>query len=127
MKKQRLHTTWLNFKNTRLYCVDLSGCDKGDLRYLKEIQQADAVICSQPADSLLMSLDLSHTRMAPEIETFIHSHRGSTDPIRKLAVLGLSDWQRIGLSLTRRLVWPANTRFFTDYESAKEWLARETG
>ena len=52
---------------------------------------------------------------------------GNADPLRKLAVMGLSGFQRAWLRLTRRVAWPENTAFFKEYERAKEWLVSEGG
>jgi hypothetical protein len=127
VKSQRLHTKWVSFRNTPLFCIDLSGCEAGDERFVREIQMAEQIFTGRPAKSMLVALDLSLTRLTPEICAFIRAHAGPADPLRKLAVMGLSGFQRAWLRLTHRLAWPENTAFFKEYERAKEWLVSEGG
>jgi hypothetical protein len=41
------------------------------------------------------------------------------------AILGLSDFQRWWYRRVRHVIWPAQSRFFQDWEQAKDWLVNE--
>ena len=87
----RIHSTWLNTRNTRIYCVDLSSFNDDPDGLTREIDAARAVIEHLPENSLLVSLDLHSTRLTVEIERFL---RDITRPVRKMAVLGVPGLRR---------------------------------
>jgi len=63
--------------------------------------------------------------MTSEIEEFFRVNATrSPNPIRKMAILYVSDIQRFWYKVINRVQWPKNTKFFDDYEEAKEWLVR---
>jgi len=49
----------------------------------------------------------------------------SPNPIRKVAVVGLSSWQRLWDRLVQHIDWPKEVAFFSDWEAAKAWLIGE--
>ncbi len=118
----RIHTCWLNTRNTRIFCVDLSSLDGNPAGLAAEIQAARAVIEAQPENSLLVTVDLHHTRLTLEIERLL---RDSARPVRKMAILGVPGLRRAWYSLAGRAAWPGRARFFADFEQAKDWLAAE--
>jgi hypothetical protein len=118
----RIHSTWLNTRNTRIYCVDLSSFNDDPDGLTREIDAARAVIEHLPENSLLVSLDLHSTRLTVEIERFL---RDITRPVRKMAVLGVPGLRRAWYNVAGRAPWPPIARFFDDFEKAKDWLASE--
>jgi hypothetical protein len=76
---------------------------------------------------LLVAIDLSDTAGWPEITAFFNANAGrARNPIRKRAILGLSNFQRWWYQRVRRVVWPKQSRFFNDWEQAKAWLVGES-
>jgi len=123
---QRTRARWVSRKERSLWCCDFTafGADRPALQ--AEIEASDAVIRQQSPDSLLVAVDLCNTPISPEIAAFFQDNAGrQPNPIHKLAVLGVSRWQRLWYRLTRRVTWPRSTRFFDDYEQAKDWLVAE--
>jgi hypothetical protein len=120
--KPRIHSTWLNTRNTRIYCVDLSSFNDNPAGIAAEIEAARGQIEPQPENSLLITIDLHETRLTLEIERFL---RDITRPVRKMAILGVPGLRRAWYNLAGRAPWPARARFFEDFEKAKDWLAGE--
>jgi hypothetical protein len=126
MKKQRLRSTWLSHKNTRIYCIDFSGYGSDRDGVLREIAAADKVLAATGANSLLVTLDLSLTPMMPEMAAFISQRaRGADDPVRKMGILGISGIRRWWYQVTKKITWPGRARFFPNYEEAKNWIVAE--
>ena len=87
---------------------------------------AGAVINQQGENSLLVAVDCHQTELLEEMVPFFKDYAGRPkNPIRKLAVVGVSSFQRAWYRWTKGIAWPKNARFFADYEDAKDWLITE--
>lgn len=117
---------WVSRKERSLWCCDFSDFE-GDAQALaREIEVSDATICQQPAGSLLLAVDLCRTHLNPQIIAFFEANaRRNPNPIRKLAVVNLSRFQQFWRRRIRPMVWPSHTRFFDDWEQAKDWLVSD--
>lgn len=123
---KKIHSKWLTQKETRIYCIDFSGLGSDHQGLKRELTASQAVIYQQKGSSLLVTVDISQTEMMPELVQFFRDSAGMVDaPIRKMAILGVSDFQKVWLRLVKKVTWPGNAVFFRDYESAKNWLVGE--
>ncbi len=118
--------TWVSRKERDIWCLDFAGLggDRADL--LAEIEASQAVMRVQPANSMLVALVLDEAGATPEVVNFINTYAClERNPIHKMAILGLTHWQRFWLSRRQGVTWPKNARFFDDYELAKDWLVED--
>jgi hypothetical protein len=117
---------WVSYKERSLWCCDFSGYETDPQGLLAEIEVSDTVIRQQPENSLLVAVVLYKTKMTPEIAEFfsINAHRPQ-NPVRKMAILYVSDFRRLWYTRVKRVSWPKATRFFDDYEQAKSWLVKD--
>ncbi|HRW49165.1 MAG: hypothetical protein M9936_27250 [Caldilinea sp.] len=123
----KFRATWVTYKERSLWCCDFSGFETDHQGLLAEIEMSDTIIRQQPEASLLAAVVLYKTKMTPEIKEFfrVNSVR-PRNPLRKIAILYVSDFQRLWYRSINKVYWPNNTKFFNDYEAAKEWLVRGT-
>jgi hypothetical protein len=64
--------------------------------------------------------------LTSEIVEFFNSNASQVrNPIRKLAILGVSDFQRFWYRCGRYISWPKMSCFFSDWGKAKDWLVAE--
>ena len=106
--------------------INLDGFESDCSGVRAEIEAVEAILCTQERGSLLVVLDIALTDMMPELIQFIAAHSGGPgDPIRKLAIVGVSGPKRMWYRLTQKISWPKNARFFDEHEKAKPWLISE--
>ncbi len=124
--RPRLSAKWVTYREVPLWCCDFGGYGSDRAGLLAEIAAAQAVIDQQSENSLLMALVLHNARLTPEIVTFLNSNANqSKSSLRRLAILGVSDFQRWWYQHMKYVVWPRQSRFFNDWEKAKAWLVSE--
>ncbi len=124
--KKRTRVTWITRKEVPIWCCDFGGFKSDRDGLLAEIAASQAVIDQQHENSLLVAVDLAHVHFTPEIVAFFDANpRHPHKPIRRLAVLGLPDIQRFWYQRVKRVNFPPTTRFFHDWEQAKDWLVAE--
>jgi hypothetical protein len=123
---KKTRAIWISHRERDIWCCAFSGFETDRQGFLAEIEASDEVIRQQPENSLLVAVDLYKTKLGPEIEHFFRTNAHRTpNPIRKMAVLYLSEIQKLRSRIGRRMPCPSNTRFFDDYERAKDWLVGE--
>jgi hypothetical protein len=123
---RRVNSKWLTKKETSFYTIDFSGLGTDRQGLLDEMKTAQAVIARQGENSLLVAVDCHQTEMMEEMVEFFKTYAGQAkNPIRKLAVVGISSFQRSWYRWAKGITWPKNTHFFADYEDAKDWLIGE--
>jgi hypothetical protein len=122
---RRVNSKWLTKKETSFYTIDFSGLGADRQGLLAEMKTAQAVISKQGENSLLVAVDCHQTDMMEELVQFFKTYASQPNPIRKLAIVGISGFQRTWHRWTKGVVWPKNSRFFADYEEAKDWLIGE--
>ena len=124
--KHRVRATWISYKEVNIWCCDFGGFGSDHLGLLAEIAASQAVIDRQAENSLLVAVDLNAAQMTPEIITFFNGNASrKKNPIRKMAILGVSGFQRFWYTTVKRVAWPAKSKFFDDWEKAKIWLVTE--
>jgi hypothetical protein len=122
----RLRTKWVTYKEVPLWCCDFGGFGADQAELQAEIAASQAVIDQQPENSLLAAIDLSGARLTPEIVAFFNANAGRRrNRLRRMAILGVSDFQRWWYHHVKPVVWPRQSRFFNDWEQAKAWLVSE--
>jgi hypothetical protein len=127
LRQQRLRATWVTYREVPLWCCDFGGFGSDRTSLQAEIAASQAVIDQRPENSLLVAVDLSDVTLTPDIVIFFETNAGrARNPIRKLAILGLSDFQRWWYRRVKHVVWPKQSNFFHDWEQAKKWLVSET-
>jgi hypothetical protein len=126
MIKRRVHSTWINRKEVRIYCIDFSGLGSDHAGLHVEIEASEEVLCQQPVDSMLVTIDLHQSEMMPEIVEFLkkYAHQ-EQNPIRKMVILGITGLQRVWYALAKDVTWPQSAIFLEDFEQAKDWLIAE--
>ena len=122
----RMHSVWISHKLTPVLGINLDGfeADRAGLR--AEIEAVEAILSTQERGSLLVIVDMALTDMGPELIAFLNAHAGQAgDPIRKMAIVGISAPKRIWYRLSKKVSWPKHARFFDGHEPAKAWLITE--
>jgi hypothetical protein len=95
-------------KEVPLWCYDFGGFGSDRQGLLAGIAALLAVIDQPPEDSLLVAVGLNDAVLTPDIVAFLNTNAGRAgDPIRKLAILGLSDFQRWRYRRMKHVVWPS--------------------
>ncbi len=123
---RRTNSKWITRKETPIYCIDFSGLGSDRQGLQQEMNAAEIVLCQQAKGSLLLAVDIHQTSLLPEITDFFRNYTiRSNNPILKMAVLGVSSFQRLWYSWLKSVSWPKNAAFFDDYEKAKDWLISE--
>jgi hypothetical protein len=121
-----IRSTWLTFKETRIYCIDFSGLGSDRAGLGREIEACEAQLSRTGEGALLVTVDLHQTVFSEDIAIFFnHSAAGPGRPFRKMAILGVSPWQRFWYTRTMHVTWPKCAHFFYGYDPAKEWLLNE--
>ncbi len=124
--KRRLHSLWISFKMTPLFGINACGYGSDRESVRTEMEGAEAILREQPRGSVLVDLDIAQTELCPEIVAFLQAHAGQPDdPIRKLAIVGVSPTKRWWWQWRKKVVWPKHARFFEGHEPAKAWLVGE--
>jgi hypothetical protein len=123
---RRVNSKWITKRETSFYTIDFSGLGADRQGLLAEMNTAEAVMDKQGENSLLVAVDCHQTEMMAELVQFFEICASRPkNPIRKLAILGISGFQRTLYRWTKGVVWPKNAHFFADYEDAKDWLIGE--
>ncbi len=126
MVQQRIRAKWVTYKEVPLWCCDFGGFGPDRAGLQSEIAASQAVIDQRPANSLLVAVDLNNTPVTPEIVAFFNANADRPqNPIRRVAILGVSDFQRWWYRRVKHVVWPKQSRFFQDWQLAKDWLVSE--
>jgi len=123
---RRINSKWITRKETPIFCIDFSSLGSDRQGLLLEMNVSESVLCKQARESLLLAVDLHQTEMMPEFIGFFQKYsKRANNPIRKMAILGISDLKRIWYAWFKQISWPKNALFFDDYEKAKDWLVGE--
>ncbi len=121
-----VRSKWVSFKEKSLWACGFDGWKADRQGLAAEIQAVETFMWQQLPDSMVVALNLDDTQLTPElVEFFKKSSKREKNPIRKLAILGVSAWQRIWYQQAKGIVWPKNAKFFDDWEKAKAWLVGE--
>jgi hypothetical protein len=124
MKKYR--ATWISRKERSIWCCDFSGFGLDRAALAAEIEVSDATIRQQSEGSLLVTVYMHQPNFTPELlEFFQHNSRPENNPIHKMAIIGVSGFEKFWFQRMKKISWPKNAAFFSDYEKAKDWLIGE--
>ena len=122
----KMHSRWISYKLTPVLGINLDGFEADHAGLQSEIEAVEAILATQERNSLLVVVDMALTDMGPELIAFLNAHAGqASDPIRKMAIVGISGPKRIWYRLARKVAWPKHARFFDGHEPAKAWLIAE--
>ncbi len=123
---RRLNSRWVPYKGTNIWAANFCGLGSDRQGVIAEIQTTEKFLCQQLENSVLVGVDLSLTEMTSELVEFFRNHGNRTgNPIRKMAIMGVSPVQRIRYWLVDKIFWPKNSKFFDGWEPAKAWLVSE--
>jgi hypothetical protein len=124
----RLRFRWVSHKETPLFGINLSGFEHDREGIRAEIAGVEEILGKQPWNSVLADVDLAYTQMTPELVAFFQAHPGGReDPIRRMAIIGISPLRRAWYRVVKKVTWPTQARFFDEQEKAKAWLVGEFG
>jgi hypothetical protein len=119
----RLRSRWISHKENPLFGINLTGFETDRDAICAEIAAVEAILTQQPWNSVLAVLDIARTQMTPELAAFINAHPGGReDPIRRLAIVGVSPLRRAWCRWFKKVNWPTAARFFDGHEPSKAWL-----
>jgi hypothetical protein len=122
----RTHSTWISVGMAPLLGINACGYGADRERLRAELACAEEMLRGKPRNSVLTDLDIAQTDLLPEIVEFLRLHDGGPDdPIRKLAIIGVSGWKQWWYTQRKMVVWPKHVRFFDEQEKAKRWLIYE--
>lgn len=125
--KTHYRAKWVSYKGR-----DLWGCDfsdfKGNRKALaEEIRVSEAPFSQQKVDSMLVAVYMHKPDFTPELLAFLEKASAQAEnPIHKMAIVGVTGMEKAWFQWVKKVSWPANARFFMDYEKAKAWLVAET-
>ena len=126
--KRRQRATWVSRKEVDMFCVDFSGFEDDPGGLQDELDASDAIIRQQAPHSLRLAIDLHQARLTPALVGYLQTLAGrDPDPLYRVAVIGLSGWQRMWSRFVDPIRWPPGTTLFDDWEAAKAWLIGERG
>lgn len=124
MKKYR--ATWVSRQESRIWCCDFSGFGDDRAALAAEIEVSAATIRAQLENTLLVAVYLHKPTLTPELHGFLEMlAQPEKNPIHKLAIIGVSGFERFWLKTWQGVIWPKKAAFFLDYEQAKAWLVGE--
>ncbi len=119
----RMHSRWISHKGSPVLGINLDGFEADRAGLQAEIDAVEAILSTQENNSLLVVVDLALTNIGPEVAAFLNAHAGQeSDPIRKMAIVGISGVRKIWYQRVRKISWPKHARFFDGHEEAKAWL-----
>ncbi len=122
----RMQSRWISYENTPLFGINLDGFGADRQRLQAEIEAVESILRQKERGTVLAVVDLALTDIGPEAAAFLSAHAGQEgDPIRKMAIIGVSPMRRLWYRLARKIFWPRHTRFFDEHEKAKPWLISE--
>ncbi len=122
-----MQSRWISYENTPLFGINLDGFGADRQRLRAEIEAVDSILRQKERNTVLAVVDLALTDIGPEVIAFLHAHSGQEgDPIRKMAIIGISPMRQTWYHLARKVSWPKHARFFDEHEKAKPWLVSET-
>ncbi len=122
----RMQSRWISYENTPLFGINLDGFGADHQRLQAEIEAVEAILRQKESGTVLVVVDLALTDIGSEVIDFLRDHAGQVgDPIRKIAIIGISRPRQIWYRLTRKVAWPRHARFFDEHEKAKPWLTSE--
>lgn len=126
LSQPRARAAWVSRKEIPFFCLDFSGFRSDPAGLTAEIRASEAVIAAQAPHSLLLAIDLHRAGFAPDLIAYLRILvNRSPNPVRRVAVIGLSGWRRRWLALVKHIEWPRNAAFFDDWETGKAWLIGE--
>lgn len=124
--KKRTRATWVSRKEVPIWCCDFGGFGSDRQGLVAEIAASQAVIDQRAENSLLVAVDLNDAQLTSEVVEFFRLNASrAKNPIRKMAILGVSGFQRYWYQWIKHVPWPKPSRFFDDWEKAKDWLVTE--
>jgi hypothetical protein len=123
---RRLRSVWVTMKEIPLFGLNLAGYGSDREGVVAELTAAEEMFSRHFGDRVRVDMDIALTDMMPEIVAFFNAHTGEpSDPIFKLAVIGVPGWKKWWYQVSKKIRWPKNARFFDEHEKAKAWLITE--
>ena len=121
-----MQSRWISYENTPLFGINLDGFGADRQRLQEEIEAVEAILRQKERNTVLAVVDLALTDIGPEVIAFLNAHAGQEgDPIRKMAIVGISAMRQVWYRLVKKVSWPTHARFFDEHEKAKPWLTSE--
>jgi hypothetical protein len=114
-----MKSRWITHAGKSIFHIDLSDFWT-DVDALKaELDEASAITCQQPENSLLVLTDVRGTVLSTEVLNIgKESSARTTKHVHKTAVLGISGFRKVLLDAVSRF----SGQCFAVFEEAKDWL-----
>ena len=111
-----MKSRWIEYNGKRIFYQDFSNNFFNEQVIKKELEEVQAIVLSQPVDSLLVLSNFTNTEITTNLMPILNESSKLTKPhVKKTAVLGDLLSKITGQSLM----------YFTTEGEAKEWLAKE--
>ncbi len=120
-----MKSCWETHNGIRYFHFDLSSYGMDDDAVIREIDEADAVIMAESLNSVLVLNDVRYSVGSYRVVRHLQvSADRSTAYIKKAAVIGVNNAQRVLLEVVNRFA-KSPIVAFEDINKAKEWLIQE--
>ncbi|MEJ5225048.1 MAG: hypothetical protein WHV44_11380 [Anaerolineales bacterium] len=120
-----MRSKWIEFAGKRIFYQDFSNLGMDSTEAVKaELAEVQAVVLSQPEDSLLVLSDFRNTSINNELMGILRESSAKTKGhIRKTAVLGVVGVKRVLADILTKLTGQ-KLSYFEHESDAKAWLVR---
>src|SRR5688572_22320719 len=120
-----MRSDWIEYKGKRIFFQDFSGNFYNAAAVKAELSQVQAVVMSQPLNSVLILSDFRDTNIGSDLLSSMNIASAETKAhVNKTAVLGVTGMKRKLADLLTALTGQP-LKYFDDVESAKNWLAED--
>ena len=120
-----MRSQWIEHNGKKIFYQDFSKFFYNSAAVKAELSEVQAVVKSQPKDSVLILTDLRDTSIGSDLLPAMNAASAATKTyVRKTAVLGVTGAKRKLADLLSSLTGQP-LKYFDDIEAAKKWLTEE--
>lgn len=120
-----MKSKWMEYNNKKILYQDFSNNFYNEQAVKKELEEVQAIVLSQPVDSVLVLSNFSNTEISTNLMPILNESSKVTSPhVKKTAVLGVTGIKRTLGDLLSKITGQ-QLMYFTSEADAKEWLTKE--
>ena len=120
-----MKSRWIEYNGKKIFYQDFSNNFFNEQVIKKELEDVQAIVLSQPVDSLLVLSNFTNTEITTNLMPILNESSKLTKPhVKKTAVLGVTGIKRTLGDLLSKITGQS-LMYFTTESEAKEWLAKE--
>ena len=119
-----MKSKWIEYNGRKILYQDFSNNFFNEQVVKKELEEVQAIVLSQPPDSVLVLSNFSNTEITSNLMPILNESSKVTKPhVKKTAVLGVTGVKRtLGDLLSKITGQPL--MYFNNEIEAKEWLTK---